>query len=94
MTIPYRDRIVAVDMVLQGGVNYREAAKLAGVSHASVVRWVKLYRAGRLSEPEEPEPERGSSAGKFCGVCYGISDNRPRVGVCRCGEKFAEEKLR
>jgi hypothetical protein len=36
---------------------------------------------------EEP---RGPGAG-FCKVCFGISDCRPRVGLCRCGQAFREE---
>ena len=30
---------------------------------------------------------------KLCGVCYDLPHCRPRVGLCRCGKQFEEEKL-
>jgi hypothetical protein len=29
----------------------------------------------------------------YCTRCYGITDRRPRVGLCRCGESFREEVI-
>lgn len=47
----------------------------------------------KVCERKKAPPSRVVATGDLCPKCCGLSHQRPRVGLCACGESFREEDM-